>query len=162
MTEIQAEYRTPASEYRLDGGLPVPLELKDSPSMKYQFGYYRGTALALDLFDWFAAYKAAAAKQNVCDRSEVMSNATEFVRAMMEDAANELIKPQDDGGNSHRGQAVGVLDSLALLVVSALEGTKDARADLYSEIQTSLHHSKVANTQGINHAMNVNRRDVLA
>lgn len=137
MTEIQAEYRIPASEYRLDGGLPVPLELKDSPSMNYQFGYYRGSALTLDLFDWFAAYKAAAAKQNVCDRSEVMGNATEFVRAMMEDAVKELSKPLDGSENSHRGQAVGMLDSLALLVVSALEGTKDARADLYSEIQTS-------------------------
>ncbi len=160
MSEIQPEYRSPASEYRLDGGLPVPLELKDSPSMNYQFGYYRGSALALDLFDWFAAYKAAAAKQNVCDRSEVMGNATEFVRAMMEDACKELSKPLDGSENSHRGQAVGMLDSLALLVVSALEGTKDARADLYGEIQTSLHLNKEAYTQGISHALNVNRRGV--
>jgi len=161
MTEIQNESHTMALAYRMDGGFPVPLGLQDSPPMNYQFGYHRGTALALDLFNWFAAYKAVSAKHHVGDRAEVLSNATEFIRGLMEESCKVLSQPLDAQDNSHRGQAVGMLDSLALLVASALDGTQDARSDLDREIQSSLHHNQESYCQGINHAMNVNCRDML-
>lgn len=161
MTNIHHESCTSASKYRLDGGLPVPLGPQDSPPMNYQFGYHRGTALALDLFNWYTAYKTAYAAQYGSDRAEVMGQATEFIRGLMEESCKLLNQPLDAQDNHHRGQAVGMLDSLALLVASALDGSPDARADLNREIQTSLQQNKESFCECISHAMNVNCRDML-
>lgn len=135
--EQTAGYVVP-HRYEVDelNGLPVPKSIRDTKAMDFALGPVHGTALALDLFNWFTAYRQAQEAKGVPSNVEFRDVAANgFIRCVMDDAYAEIQASDSSLVQTKAGQAIGFLDSVAYLVVCALEDSPNAKRYLQEQME---------------------------
>lgn len=158
--EEPAQYVVTPTKYRMDEslGLPGPLGVLDTPEMEFGAGNVRGAALGADLVEWFEDFQKAQTDKGVTDRYQSHDEAAEFIRARLDDIYKILLLEPHNINRSRRGQAIGLLQSLSTLVVTALADSQNAKADTQRLLNIELEAMREDADKAASDALDLMRR----